>query len=170
MGRFDTGRQDVTAIHALDAGVLLGWLNDIAQPVDKRWPLVRLGEREPISPVVRRLVFERDGGCCLSCGTQLTVREAQLDHIIPWSAGGPDDSWNLRILCEPCNYDRSNFHGPLDVVAARRPPVAACCVGCAHLDTAGQEVFDPYPVEPGMVAAFCGWCGLVSRTWPEEVL
>ena len=32
-----------------------------------------------------------------------------LDHIVPWSAGGPDTSENLRLLCEPHNLDRSNF-------------------------------------------------------------
>jgi hypothetical protein len=141
----------------------------IPMPTDERWPLLRLHGRERISPYVRWAIFQRDGGRCLSCGAQLTVRDAELDHIVPWSAGGSDQSDNLRVLCQPCNADRSNFHGVMDIHAARRPPVCAYCVSCAHLDRDGNEISEPYAVTPDMVAAFCGWCGLVSRTWPEEV-
>lgn len=136
---------------------------------DKRWPRIRFGEREPIPSLVRRLVFERDGGCCRGCGVPLTIRTAQLDHIMPWSAGGPDTSDNLRILCQPCNEARSNFRGVLDVWTARKPPVALYCAACAHLDDQGIETCDPYEVTPEMVPAYCGWCGIVSPTWPEEL-
>jgi HNH endonuclease len=136
---------------------------------EERWPLIRLGGRQKISRVVRRLVFERDGGCCLNCGMTLTIRTAQLDHIVPWSAGGPDFSENLRILCEPCNADRSNFRTGLDDHAARRPPVALCCIACVHLDDQGAEIADPLEVTPELVPAYCGWCGVVSPTWPEEL-
>lgn len=104
----------------------------------------------------------------MACGTRLTIQTAQLDHIVPWSAGGSDRSDNLRLLCEPCNTGRSNFRGELDIQAARRAPVCANCVACWHLDIHGNEAAEPLPADPGMIAAFCGWCGLVSRTWPEE--
>jgi hypothetical protein len=136
---------------------------------EERWPFIRSGDRKWIPRDVRRLIFERDGGICLSCGTRLTLGTAQLDHIVPWSAGGPDTSDNLRILCERCNADRSNFVTGLDDHAARRPPVTLWCVACAHLDGHGQEVSDPLEVIPGLVPAYCGWCGIVSQTWPEEL-
>jgi HNH endonuclease len=135
----------------------------------ERWPLIRLGGRKKIPRIVRRLIFERDGGCCPGCGIHLTIGTAQLDHIVPWSAGGPDTSDNLRLLCEPCNADRSNFRTGLDDHANRRPPVALCCVACAHLDGQGDEAGDPFEVTPELVAAYCGWCGAVSPTWPEEL-
>jgi hypothetical protein len=149
----------------------LEWADQIAQGgTPERWPLLRLDGRKKILSYVRWAVFQRDGGTCLSCGIRLTIREAEIDHIVPWSAGGSDRSDNLRILCQPCNTDRSNFHGPLDVHAARRAPVCAWCIGCVHLDRYGDEAAEPFAVTPDMVAAFCGHCGLVSRTWPEETL
>jgi hypothetical protein len=140
----------------------------LTPPAPERWPLIRFGEREPIPSVIRRLIFERDGGCCRACGIPLTIKTAQLDHIVPWSAGGPDTSDNLRVLCQPCNEARSNFRGDLDTqAAAQRPPVALVCVACFHLQ-AGEE--EPAPVIPGMIPAYCGWCGVVSPTCPEAVL
>lgn len=135
----------------------------------ERWPLMRLGERQRIPRIVRRLVYERDGKCCLACGIVLTLAAARLDHIVPWSAGGPDTSDNLRVLCEPCNAGRSNYRTGMDDHAAKRTPVAMVCIGCFHLDDHGQEVGDPLDVTPGLVAAYCGWCGLVSRSWPCEL-
>lgn len=130
----------------------------------ERWPVIRTGPRDPIPPVIRSLVFRRDGGTCRFCGHPLTMREATLDHIIPWSAGGSDNAANLRILCWPCNERRSNrLYGGDD---RPRLPVCRECVGCAHLDAG----CDPFPVTPDLVPAFCGRCGLTSRTWPEMTL
>jgi hypothetical protein len=140
----------------------------LATDTEERWPLVRFGERERIPPFVRRLIFERDGGMCLSCGIPLTIRTARLDHIVPWSAGGPDTSGNLRLLCEPCNAGRSNFRTGLDDHAATRPPVTLACVGCFHLQSHDEE--EPAPVVYGhMIPAYCGYCGLVSPTCPGLV-
>lgn len=127
----------------------------------ERWPLIRLGERERIPAIARRLIFERDGKCCLACGIPLTLAAARLDHIVPWSAGGPDTSDNLRVLCDPCNTDRSNFRTGLDDHAARRPPVARICITCAW-----QSEWDDEDIElPELVPAYCGQCGIVSPTW-----
>jgi hypothetical protein len=105
----------------------------------------------------------------MSCGEQVMLDTAHLDHIVPWSALGADDSANLRILCADCNIERSNFHGLLDEWAARRPPIAFCCADCAHLDSHGLAISDPIPVCADMELAFCAYCGLVSRTWPTEI-
>lgn len=152
-------------IHALIATVddLLRYR--AAATNEERWPLIRFGERERIPSFIRRLIFERDGGCCLGCGMPLTIRTARLDHIIPWSAGGSDASGNLRILCERCNADRSNFRSGLDDHAARRLPVTLVCVNCFR-DADGE----PAPVVYGhMIPAYCGGCGLVSPTCPGSV-
>jgi hypothetical protein len=76
----------------------------------ERWPVVRTGERDPIPAHVRAAIFYRDRFQCQICpsGTELTG-PWHLDHIVPWSAGGPDDSTNLRVLCEFHNLERSNF-------------------------------------------------------------
>lgn len=55
--------------------------------------------RRDISAPVRRFVMERDK-VCQSCGT---VDALTLDHVLPYSLGGPDTVENLRVLCRPCN-------------------------------------------------------------------
>ena len=138
-----------------------------AKPVPPaRWPRIRFGDREPIHPLVRRAIFDRDGHRCVSCGIPLTIREAQLDHIIPWSAGGSDWSENLRTLCQPCNAERSNFRSDLDWWTATRPAVTFECVHCVIGDECDPD--DDDVVAASLAAterAYCFRCGLVSAAW-----
>ncbi len=34
---------------------------------------------------------------------RLSTGDLSLDHIYPWSLGGPDTVENLRVLCRSCN-------------------------------------------------------------------
>lgn len=62
------------------------------------------GEDRPFIPLgVRYRVFQRDGHACLICGT---TERLTLDHIVPFSKGGPDTEDNLRTLCLRCNIRR----------------------------------------------------------------
>ena len=54
---------------------------------------------EPIPDAVRRLVYERDLGRCLACGSDELI---QYDHIARWSLGGGNDPRNIRLLCAGC--------------------------------------------------------------------
>lgn len=56
--------------------------------------------REPISLELRTSIYKRDGWACLHCGG---TRDLTLDHIWPWSKGGPDTAENLQTLCRSCN-------------------------------------------------------------------
>lgn len=56
--------------------------------------------RAPIPQTVRDLVFTRDGHACVRCRT---AEGLTLDHIHPWSLGGPDTPDNLQTLCRSCN-------------------------------------------------------------------
>lgn len=56
--------------------------------------------RAPIPTEVRSAVFDRDGHACVICHA---TDDLALDHIYPWSLGGPDTPDNLRVLCRPCN-------------------------------------------------------------------
>lgn len=62
-------------------------------------------QRPPISRYIRHTVFARDGRICAFCGS---TSRLELDHIIPFSRGGPDTVENLRVLCKTCNLRRGN--------------------------------------------------------------
>lgn len=56
--------------------------------------------RAAIPAPTREFVFDRDGRACRQCGA---TEDLALDHIHPWSLGGPDTAENLQVLCRPCN-------------------------------------------------------------------
>lgn len=64
---------------------------------DEHEPVMR---RERVPGEIRQLVFERDGGACVECGSTF---EIQFDHVIPFSMGGATTAENLQVLCAPCN-------------------------------------------------------------------
>lgn len=59
--------------------------------------------RAAIPAAIRRAVMARDHGRCVDCGA---TDDLALDHIYPWSLGGPDTVENLRVLCRPCNSSK----------------------------------------------------------------
>jgi len=60
-------------------------------------------QRAAIPQALRLAVFERDGNHCVECGA---IENLSLDHIHPWSLGGPDTYENLRVLCRSCNSSK----------------------------------------------------------------
>lgn len=120
--------------------------------------VVRTGEREPIPSEVRRGVFLRDHGRCQLCGER--AESAELDHVVPWSAGGSNRSDNLRVACGTCNAKRSNIAHISD---AKRPlPVATSCQVCSfqnHRPGTGPKV-----------EAFCVQCRRTSTSFLINVL
>jgi len=59
---------------------------------------------DPIPKEVKLLVWTRDGGSCVRCGSP---QELHFDHIIPVSKGASNTAANIQILCQPCNYERA---------------------------------------------------------------
>ena len=51
----------------------------------------------------RRNVFLRDGFCCQYCLRKASVRELNLDHVVPRSRGGRSTWDNLVTSCRDCN-------------------------------------------------------------------
>lgn len=94
-----------------------------------RWPVIRTGERTPIPWMLRLSVLLRDGFACKTCDWANENGEGmELDHMVPWSAGGPDDSDNLRTLCARCNGNRSNWVDDAHEVNIR--PTTWWCIDC----------------------------------------
>ena len=61
--------------------------------------------RERIPAEVRVFVWERDGGRCVQCGSDV---ELQFDHVIPVAKGGGNAPENIQILCGDCNRRKSD--------------------------------------------------------------
>lgn len=57
-------------------------------------------KRPHIAQDVKVLVWQRDGGRCVTCDSQSNL---EFDHIIPLAMGGSNTARNLQLLCEPCN-------------------------------------------------------------------
>ena len=62
-------------------------------------------KRRALKKKVQELVWDRDGGKCVECGSRENL---QFDHIIPHSRGGSDTLENLQILCAKCNLTKGN--------------------------------------------------------------
>lgn len=122
--------------------------------VGERWPVVRAGQREPINRLTRRLIYLRDGHRCCFCDRRGPL---ELDHIVPWSAGGPDTSENLRSLCGGCNSERSNFRTDIDGPAI---PVTLACDPCvaSWVKRFGLARYGSCVPGAAAVTAFCGNC------------
>lgn len=148
--------------------------NELAALATKgpRHRVVRRGEREPIPAILRRLVYERDGHRCRRCGR---TEYLQLDHVVPWSAGGADMATNLRTLCKPCNDERSNWR---EWEHPRLLPVTWICDPCClhhdetrrrqrhqrHLEHCPVCVTGEYEQDQDspQIVAYCGSCRMPS--------
>lgn len=61
--------------------------------------------REGIPEEVKLLVWERDNGHCINCGS---AEDLEFDHIIPVSKGGSNTEKNIQLLCMKCNREKSD--------------------------------------------------------------
>jgi hypothetical protein len=61
--------------------------------------------RDPIPEDVKLLVWARDGGGCVRCGSKHGLH---FDHIIPVAKGGGNTEANIQILCQICNLKKSD--------------------------------------------------------------
>jgi hypothetical protein len=61
--------------------------------------------RDPIPEDVKLVVWTRDGGACVHCGSKENLH---FDHIIPIAKGGNNSEANIQILCQTCNLKKSD--------------------------------------------------------------
>jgi hypothetical protein len=64
--------------------------------------------RERVPSYIQTIVWERDNGQCVKCGS---AKNLHYDHIIPVSKGGSNSVENVQILCQRCNLRKSNKIG-----------------------------------------------------------
>lgn len=124
-----------------------------SQSERERHPVIREGERDVIPGELRCAIAYRDKFRCCWCAQ---TRELQLDHLIPWSAGGADVDVNLRVLCQPCNQRRSNFRTDEDVTVLAA--LTFECVRCSGGDT-----------DDTVTNAFCLVCGRLGAARSDQL-
>ena len=69
------------------------------------------GHRRPgnqLSASQRYEALKRASGRCELCGATSDEVRLEVDHIVPRSKGGSNDTDNLQVLCQPCNAGKSN--------------------------------------------------------------
>ncbi|MCC7306161.1 MAG: HNH endonuclease [Acidobacteria bacterium] len=62
-------------------------------------------KRTAIPSYVRLAVYNRDNGECTYCHSRENLH---FDHILPVAKGGSNDEKNIQLLCETCNWTKSD--------------------------------------------------------------
>lgn len=67
-------------------------------------------KRVTFSKSKREFIFKRDNYCCQLCKKDLTnlPEERVIDHKEPLSKLGSNQSYNLWLLCDECDKEKSN--------------------------------------------------------------
>lgn len=68
----------------------------------------RFATARNISGPLQYEVLKRAKGRCELCGVSMRVKALQVDHIRPYSKGGPTVLENLQALCYTCNAQKQN--------------------------------------------------------------
>lgn len=87
-----------------------------------------------ITPARRAAIYVRDGHRCLWC--MCRTCEKTLDHFVPCSLGGTDETENLFLSCMKCNRRRGNRTALAFACSPRfRAPAVVLARILAHLGT-----------------------------------
>jgi diadenosine tetraphosphate (Ap4A) HIT family hydrolase len=110
---------------------------------------------------IRYETLKRAAFRCELCGVSADERALDVDHILPQSAGGTDDSENLQTLCWLCNTnkgagDDADLRGIGDSYAMRDDGCPFCTVPAAKVVFENPLAFlisDRFPVTEGHLLA-----------------
>lgn len=54
--------------------------------------------------LLRQEVYNKYNGHCAYCGCKISIKEMQIDHILPQRLGGLTEIKNLNPTCRLCNH------------------------------------------------------------------
>ena len=80
--------------------------------------------RRPTVRLTRRNLMLRDSFTCQYCARRRSVRDLDIDHVMPRSRGGPDSWDNLVTACQPCNRRKGRRTPKEASMPLSRRPVA----------------------------------------------
>lgn len=83
----------------------------------------------------RVVVFRRDGFICQYCGRKLSVRECELEHIVPRDLGGPTTYKNCVTACRRCNHHKANRTPEQAGMTLRSKPTMPTIIHLYNIDT-----------------------------------
>ena len=63
----------------------------------------RVGATGKVTNADMEYIYERDGGCCVTCGSS---ENTVFDHIKSYFNGGTNSRDNLQLLCRICNMKK----------------------------------------------------------------
>lgn len=70
-----------------------------------------------LSPGLADKLFKLQRGKCACCGVSIADGN-HMDHVIPLALNGPNEDWNIQLLCGPCNLSKGARH-PIDFMQSR---------------------------------------------------
>lgn len=70
-----------------------------------------------LSPGLAAKLFKLQRGKCACCHVSI-ADENHLDHRIPVALGGPNEDWNMQLLCPLCNLSKG-AKNPVDFMQSR---------------------------------------------------
>ncbi len=118
-----------------------------------------------VSKRLRYEILRRDSYRCRYCGVGADEARLTVDHVVPVTLGGGDESSNLCAACGPCNSRKSSSapDAPLvDDVAGDALRWAAAMRQAAAIQAANVESRAAYVA--AFDAAWCHWTYADDRT------
>lgn len=125
------------------------------------WPATRTARSPPPGPRafgkdLRRSLFDSDPTCQICGGQIIDVEDAEVDHILPWTAGGATSEDNAQLAHRTCNRSKSASVAPgaSDVtVSTAAASAAAAAAADAAAAEAEAEAASPSAVPAAAAAA-----------------
>lgn len=68
-----------------------------------------MANRRRLTKAERQAVYDKMCGHCAYCGTPITIKDMQADHVIPLKKGGADEVGNMLPACRSCNHYKSTL-------------------------------------------------------------
>jgi len=69
-----------------------------------------MNKRRKLTKAEREAVYNMLNGHCAYCGAKITMKQMQVDHVVPingWRESGPDTIGNMLPACRSCNHYKS---------------------------------------------------------------
>jgi ATP adenylyltransferase len=143
-------RETLTHINTDERAALIAMCDaKLADFVKRRQHMIwkhRSQNFDPIPGSIRWRILRRAMGRCEACGISAAERALHVDHVIPRSWGGSNDTSNFQALCSTCNIqklngDSTDFRGAAEALGHRAANCPLCGPDPAQVMLANELAF-----------------------------